>query len=655
MIPQHFDKETTTSGERRTFEALAGLSDNYVVLHSLALEEHTRQSRGEADFVVIGPEGILCLEVKGGRVAHHDGRWIFTDHAGRTYTKTKSPWTQAADNADTIRDRLARTPGVADGIRRCLYASGVVLPDIEFGPKNVGDSSVITDILLDRRRNLPEMAAFVGRCFDHWRSRRSERDPLPMFLTSTDIYAARDRLRGDFDFVPRLDMWVSDVEASVETATNEEKERYLAQAFDHERILLTGGAGTGKTVVSREYARRRAGQGDRVLFLCFNRNLREVLRGQNKDPRVEYHSFHDHLEDALKSWGALPPRPADDSEQAQRNLFYRQTLPEAFCEIATRQHKAAPYDCLVVDEGQDLIQPLYLRCMDAMLSGGLKSGRWHICYDPNQNIYNPEGFDEGLRQLKAETTPWPYRLVVNCRNTYPIAAYNAKATQTELPRIAKIEGPRVEVIPFSDYDHEVEILRDLVRTLVRDQGVAKREIFLLSLTGFRNSCLRGNPQALGLDLSVTDLTQFKAELLTHDSVKFCTVQGFKGLEAPVVLLIDVQRLDRRDLIYTAVSRAKSVLYVLYDASLEAEHGAIMSEYLASLRGEPPELPVPRRVMRTREENTRNRETHRAGAGVGVVNGNRAPSGHATWKPSDARGLTSIREIVERKEERHKRK
>lgn len=156
-----------------------------------------------------------------------------------------------------------------------------------------------------------------------------------------------------------------------------------------------------------------------------------------------------------------------------------------------------------------------------------------------------------------------------------------------------------------------------------------------------------------MDLPVTDLSQFKAELLTHDSVKFCTAQGFKGLEAPVVLLIDVQRLDRRDLIYTAVSRAKSVLYVLYDAKLEAEHGAIMSEYLASLRGEPPELPVPRRVVRTREENTRNRETHRAG--VGVVNGNRAPAGHATWKPSDARGLTSIREIVERKKERRKRK
>jgi hypothetical protein len=653
MIPQHFDQATTTSGERRTFEALSGLSDQYVVLHSLALEEHTRQARGEADFVVIGPEGILCLEVKGGRVTHHDGRWIHTDHAGRSYSKTKSPWTQAANNADTIHDRLAQTPGVPDALRRCLYASGVVLPDIEFRPKHVGDSSVITDILLDQRRNLREMASFISRCFDYWRSRRGEREPLPLFLNSTDIHAARDRLRGDFDFIPRLDMWVSEVEASVETATNEEKERYLAQVFDHERILLTGGAGTGKTVVSREYARRRVGQGERVLFLCFNKNLREVLRAQDKDPRVEYASFHDHLEAELSRWRALPPAPGEDAERSERDLYFRKTVPEVFCDIAPRQYKVAPYDCLVIDEGQDLIQPLYLRCMDVMLKGGLKSGRWHICYDPNQNIYNPEGFDEGLRFLKAETTHWPYRLVVNCRNTYPIAAYNAKATRTELPRIAKIEGPRVEVIPFSDCDHEVEVVQDLVRTLVRDQGVAKREIFLLSLTGFGNSCLRGSPQALGAEFPVTDMTRYNPELVAHDSVKFCTAQGFKGLEAPVVLLIDVQRLDRRDLIYTAVSRAKSVLYVLYDAKLEAEHGAIMSEYLASLQGEPPSLPVPLRVVRARKDVTSSTQASKAGQAQAADS--RTSAGHGTWKPPDARGLTSIREIVERKGERGKRR
>lgn len=500
MIPQHYDKDTTTSGEARTFDELRRLSDEYVVLHSLALEEHVRQARGEADFVIIGPEGILCLEVKGGRVAHRGGLWTYSDRAGRSYSKPKSPWTQAADNSDSIRVRLSRTAGAPDSLRRCLYASGVVFPDIEFYPKDAGDASIIREILLDQRRNLREIASFVGRCFDYWRARRSARDPAPLRLTSADVNAAKDLLRGDFDFIPRLDMWVSDVEERVETATDEEKERYLEQAFDHERILLTGGAGTGKTVISREYARRRAGQGDRVLFLCFNKNLREVLSAQNRDPRVEYATFHGHLEAATARWGgAALTAPGDDAERGERDRYYRQALPEVFCQMAThaQARRTAAYDCLVVDEGQDLIHPLYLRCMDLMLKGGLKCGRWHICYDPNQNIYNPQGFGEGLRRLKAETTHWPYRLVVNCRNTYPIAAYNAKATGTELPRIARIEGPRVEAIPFRDYSHELEVLRDLLTMLVREQGIARREIFLLSLTRFANSCFRGNPQALG--------------------------------------------------------------------------------------------------------------------------------------------------------------
>lgn len=158
-----------------------------------------------------------------------------------------------------------------------------------------------------------------------------------------------------------------------------------------------------------------------------------------------------------------------------------------------------------------------------------------------------------------------------------------------------------------------------------------------------------------MDLPVTDVTQLDPGQLTHDSVKFCTTQGFKGLEAPVVGLIDVQRLDRRDLIYTAVSRAKSALYVLYDAKLQPEHDAIMTEYQSSLQGEPPQLPLSRRLVRSREEEVGGRPATGQGGGGAVGDSRGGLAGAGTWKPAEARGMTSIREMMERKEVRRGRK
>lgn len=596
MIPSFFDKARTTSGEARAFDALRTLGNQYAVLHSLALPDHVRQVQGEADFVIVGPEGVLCLEVKGGRVTHRDGVWRFTDAQGRAYERHKSPWEQAAGNVLTLKHKLERTGPQA--FNNCVYASGVVFPDIEFKAQAATDSSVITEVLLDQRRNLAEIAAFVSRCYAYWRHRLSgSREKMPRFLNSADINQAVELLRGNFDFIPGLDMWVSDAATEIEAATKDERERYLAQVGDHQRVLLTGAAGTGKTVVSREYARRRAAQGDHVLFLCFNRNLRDMLRHRNDDQRVRYESLHDYMLEELRRLGRTLSAPQDSAPAEERDRFYREVLPNAFCELALTESGVSRYDCLVVDEGQDLIAPIYLDCMDLILAGGLREGQWHMCYDPNQNIYNPDGFEPGLRRLQEEADSWDFKLVVNCRNTHAIAAYNAEVTKTEMPSIAKIPGPPVETVPYRDQAHELELVRGLLRRLIAEHGIERREIYLLSPTGFRSSCLSNDALALGKDLPITDMTRFDPALMGEDTIKFCTAQGFKGLEAPVVILLDVDRLDRPRLLCTALTRAKSALYVFYDARLKDEHQLILSSYAQRLEtsvsqaSDVPRLPV----------------------------------------------------------------
>ena len=57
-----------TKSEQWVFNQLASdpALKSYSILHSLGMARHQRKSYAECDFVVIGPFGVYCLEVKGG-------------------------------------------------------------------------------------------------------------------------------------------------------------------------------------------------------------------------------------------------------------------------------------------------------------------------------------------------------------------------------------------------------------------------------------------------------------------------------------------------------------------------------------------------------------------------------------------------------------
>lgn len=95
MIPPHYDDSTVSNAERRIFDLLKDDPDtaSWVVLHSLGLSRRAAKPYGEIDFVVLVPEGgIVCLEVKGGRITCADGIWYTTDRHGKKHQMKRSPF-----------------------------------------------------------------------------------------------------------------------------------------------------------------------------------------------------------------------------------------------------------------------------------------------------------------------------------------------------------------------------------------------------------------------------------------------------------------------------------------------------------------------------------------------------------------------------------
>ena len=83
-------------------------TEDWIVLHSLNLAQHTKRLYGEIDFLLLIPNaGIFVMEVKGGDVRCRNGEWEFIDRHGNV-NKNKSPFTQARDAMFSLKEEIKK-------------------------------------------------------------------------------------------------------------------------------------------------------------------------------------------------------------------------------------------------------------------------------------------------------------------------------------------------------------------------------------------------------------------------------------------------------------------------------------------------------------------------------------------------------------------
>jgi hypothetical protein len=100
------------------------------------------------------------------------------------------------------------------------------------------------------------------------------------------------------------------------------------------QACISGCAGSGKTTLAIEKARRLANQQFRVLFTCYNKSLAADIR--NKLTGGEYlqvYNYHDLCYELAERAGVLPAMPEQSNSQGF-SRFFDQQLPEALLEAA---------------------------------------------------------------------------------------------------------------------------------------------------------------------------------------------------------------------------------------------------------------------------------------------------------------------------------
>lgn len=569
MIPAEISPDIKSNAEKRIFTWFRDdpKTKDWIVLHSLGIVNHGKCIFGEADFVVLVPRmGMYILEVKGGRVSRNDGEWSFTNRFDETNSKSRGPFDQAREAGFSIAKTITEKCDSAHSrLKQLFWGYGVMFPDIEYETVSCdeaewqvfdskSDASMYNYIfrLFDgtKKRMKESMLSFAGRNFSS-----IIEEKLP---SVEDVRYIASILRGDFDKAVSISVQIRYTEEELISLTKEQY-RCVDQLDDNKRCLITGGAGTGKTLIAVEEAKKAVVQGYRVGIFCYNKKLGAWLENafdnMPENLRPSYvGTIHKYMGLCVKASGERIDEETED--------FFSRELPLKAKECLAKSD--APFDKIIIDEAQDIIAPNYLDFLDTCLSGGLSLGRWVMLGDFSQQAIFSDYIDGNrmIDSLEERTSFIRFKLTINCRNTKKICDEICLVTGFQSPSEiwSKVEGLPVEYLLYKDQDEEHVKLDELLAKF-KEQHLSPEKITILSPFSMGKSVVSTIEKTIIKDFNVKG----------NNSITFSTIQSFKGLENSVIILTDIDSIKNRNLMYVALSRARVSLFVLESEKAREEY------------------------------------------------------------------------------------
>ena len=522
------------SKEDYMFDLLATLPDDYYVFHSFAIVNEYRDMlrESETDFVIFHPKkGILCLEAKNGRVKYEDNQWKY---GSGIVMKHDGPFRQASNSKHNLLQYFEEN-GMGWVINQCKFIHGVWFPAVSKSHfKGVVLPPEARYELMLTRDSEEDIEKAISDLMD-----------APMLgavktsLTGSEVEMIINRvLAPSFDLIsiPEIEM---DIRKDAFKRMLKEQISLLNYLEDQNTAVINGMAGTGKTVVAVEKARRHAAQGEKVLFICYNSYLKEHLLAAYPYENVDYYTI-DGL--ACKLCSTNEPNYA----------LLKEKLEDYYLE------GGFPYKHIVIDEGQDfgkdkIEEEGIISLLKDNVADDSKDGTFYLFYDRNQMI-QAQRMPEYISNADCRLT-----LYKNCRNTHNIATTSLRLLGNgKSPKLFEgaLRGDLATLYQSGDANQTVA----LINTIIEDSWKnGFKDIVILTAKTEAKSVISKE--------CVDGTYSYKKKV-----IPFTTCRKFKGLEAEVIILVDIDRNciegEGERILYVGSSRAKYKLHLIVNMSDE---------------------------------------------------------------------------------------
>jgi DNA polymerase III delta prime subunit len=538
---------SNSEGEKVLFDKLQNKNvlEGSIGLHSLNISNHHTQAEGEADFVLLLPnKGILVVEVKDHtKVSYENGKWIL----GNNPPEVGGPIKQAKEACYSIIDFVKSNLKASSRVP-IAYCVWFTKSDFKPATSIEWESWQFLNI-----EDLDDVESSISKTMEsailNFKSKKETRFIDPNVFNQEVIDQVANLLRPKFEYLLS--------ESVLRNLRRQELTRLLDDQYEaidgmeeNTRVLISGPAGTGKTLLGIEKLRRLKAEGKKAKFICFNTFLASALSAKNLDLDIENIS-------------KLIYRFAQEAEVDNSEI---RVIEDQGPSSLGSNLKIEEFDALVIDEAQDLMNEKYLPWLNVILKDGLNNGEWYAFGDfDSQNLYSSTNHLQVLNRFAKNFTN--YKLKHNCRNL-PLIGHLTYSVVPSAPKWKTFRRKDDGVDPIISYTGDkpwdIRYLDDAI-DYFRKEKFSYPDIVILTPNRI------ANPSETFSQSKYAD--KFANWAVSKENrIRFSTIHSFKGLDSPCILLLELYELknmpDFENLKYVALTRATDRLYIVANSATE---------------------------------------------------------------------------------------